>query len=343
MNRPFTRRQSLQNARFLDALAQTGNARLAAQSLGVHRATYTKRRAKDASFAARWEAALAAAHARFHLSGGTRPPILPGTGRGTGRRLVEGGPRPTRSPPFLRTRAHLKTQGGEPTIVRRSNGKLQLRLAPPGRMTKAGEQAFLRALAASANIRLSARAAGFAHSSFYAKKRKAKPFAREMRLAHERGYDQLECALLASGLQGLEGGPEDETWRNCEPLPVPPMTVSEAIQLLSLHEKSVRQSWEQPHRRKRRNESDEAYVERLRAMWVAEKAREAEAAAIRRAAQYEATGDWRFEDEMPLPELPPLQHVTGWSKASGKPKHNPKRAMFGGWRIDDLRKRQRKG
>jgi hypothetical protein len=39
MPRPFTRRQSLQNARFLEALAQTGNARLAAQSLGVHRST----------------------------------------------------------------------------------------------------------------------------------------------------------------------------------------------------------------------------------------------------------------------------------------------------------------
>ncbi|HEV2079220.1 MAG TPA: hypothetical protein VGR19_04910 [Allosphingosinicella sp.] len=59
MPRPFTRRQSLQNARFLEALAQTGNARLAAQSLGVHRSTYTKRRSKDAAFAARWESALA--------------------------------------------------------------------------------------------------------------------------------------------------------------------------------------------------------------------------------------------------------------------------------------------
>ena len=93
-------------------------------------------------------------------------------------------------------------------------------------MNKAGEQAFLRALAASANVRLSARAAGFAHSSFYSKKRKAKPFAREMRLAHERGYEQLECALFASGLNALGGLPEDETWRNCEPLAVPPMTVS---------------------------------------------------------------------------------------------------------------------
>ena len=36
----------------------------------------------------------------------------------------------------------LRTKGGEPTIVRLANGRLQLRLAPPGRMTKAAEQLF---------------------------------------------------------------------------------------------------------------------------------------------------------------------------------------------------------
>ncbi|HEV2079221.1 MAG TPA: hypothetical protein VGR19_04915 [Allosphingosinicella sp.] len=232
-------------------------------------------------------------------------------------------------------------------VVRRSNGKLQLRLAPPGRMTRAGEQAFFRALSASANVRLSARAAGFAHSSFYSKKRKAKAFAREMRLALKMGYDGLECALLAAS---LEGSHEHDSWRNWEPLPTPPMTVSEAIQLLSLHQKGVRLGWDKPHRRKRRNESDEAYRERLRAMWTSEKNRQAEDEAIRRAAHYEATGNWRFEDEAPPPELPPLELVTGWSKACPEPvegadpkkrKHNPRKAMFGGWRLEDWTKRSR--
>ena len=73
MPRPFTRRQALENARFLDALRQTGNARLAARSLGVHRATYTRRRAKSPAFAAQWQAALTAAHAAFKRGGGARP------------------------------------------------------------------------------------------------------------------------------------------------------------------------------------------------------------------------------------------------------------------------------
>ena len=54
MPRPFNRRQALENDKFLAALRATGNVRLAARRLGVHRATYTKRRAKDAAFAAEW-------------------------------------------------------------------------------------------------------------------------------------------------------------------------------------------------------------------------------------------------------------------------------------------------
>jgi len=59
--RPFTRAQQRQNARFLAARADTGNARLAARALGVHRSTYTKRRARCPAFAAAWDEALAAA------------------------------------------------------------------------------------------------------------------------------------------------------------------------------------------------------------------------------------------------------------------------------------------
>jgi hypothetical protein len=105
-----------------------------------------------------------------------------------------------------------------------------------------------------------------------------------------------------------------------------------------LHEKSVRQSWEQPHRRKRRGEPWETYTERLRAMWTAEKSREAEDDALRRAARYEETGDWRFADEQPAPELPPLHLVTGWSKAIRRRRSTIRRrrcSAGGGWRIEE--------
>ena len=335
--RPFTRAQALQNRRFLGALARTGNARLAARELGLNRSTFTKRRAKHAAFAQDWDAALAAAHARFHLSGGERPPAHSSPAfAGEGDRVKRGGGATGRD-----CQSRTRTLGGEPTVVRTANGRLQLRLAPAGRMTKAAEQAFFTALSASANVRLSAAAAGFAHSSFYAKRRKAASFAREMRIALTQGYDRLEAAALAAALPESHA---DDGWRHNDPHPIPPLSADQALQLLFLHEKSVRQSWEQPHRRRRRNESEETYIERLRAMWTAEKSREAEDAALRRAAQYEESGDWRFEDEQPAPELPPLHLVTGWSKADPKKvKHNAKKALFGGWRLADWKKRGRKG
>ncbi|HEY0028778.1 MAG TPA: hypothetical protein VGC35_13005 [Allosphingosinicella sp.] len=72
MPTPAARRRTRENARFLAALTRTGNARLAARELGVHRATYTKRRARDPAFAAAWAAALAAArpHRRRPRVGG---------------------------------------------------------------------------------------------------------------------------------------------------------------------------------------------------------------------------------------------------------------------------------
>jgi len=286
--------------------------RLAARAVGAHRARFTRRRNKHAAFAAQWEAALAACHAALKLGGGPRPP--------EGKKNA------------------LATQGGEPTIVRLKSGRLQLRLAPPGRMTRAAEQAFFRALAASANVRLSAAAAGFSYGSFYYRKYTRPAFAREMRLALKMGWDRLECIALAASPP--ESWADDE-WRSRAPAPIPPMTADQAIQLLCLHDKSVNQGWDRPHRRKRRGEPWETYTERLRAMWTCEKRQEAEDAALRRAAQYETTGDWRFADEAPPPELPPLEQVTGWSKADpGKKPHHPERALFGGWRLDDWKKRK---
>jgi hypothetical protein len=266
MARPFTRRQALQNARFLEALAETGNARLSARRLGFNRSTFTKRRARDAAFAARWEAALAVAHARFHLSGGTRAPeILPGRGRGPARSAVEGAQRPPRAPPSLRTR------GGEPAIVRTQSGRLQLRLAPPGRMTRAAEQAFFRALSATANVRLSAAAAGFAHSSFYARARESRAFAKEMRAALRIGYDRLECALIERAVYDEDDLAGDEAdWRDhVGDNPLPPLRPDEALQLLWHHRRTCRLGWETraaPHRVATNAEVRRALTIRLRQM-----------------------------------------------------------------------------
>jgi hypothetical protein len=101
----------------------------------------------------------------------------------------------------------------------------------------------------------------------------------------------------------------------------------------------VRHSWEEPHRRRRRGESDAVYSERLAAMWRAEQGREAEEAAWRRAARYEESGEWAIPTSRPLPELPPLHLVTGWSKADPAKRQSGqtgRRSADGG--IEDMRR-----
>ena len=74
MGREFTLAQRIENARFIEILGETGNARLAAREIGRKPSTMHHRRGADAAFAQCWEAAAAAAHARFHLGGGRRGP-----------------------------------------------------------------------------------------------------------------------------------------------------------------------------------------------------------------------------------------------------------------------------
>jgi hypothetical protein len=327
MPRPFTIAQARENERFLEILRQTGNARFAAREIGRRISTLQHRRATHAGFAQDWEGAAAAANAAFHLAGGRRGPEGTVTGNCPPKQKMG---------TVTRGNCPLRTRGGEAVVVRSRNGKLQLRFAHPGKLTKAAEQAFLAALSATANIRLSAAAAGASPAAFYRRRRRDPAFAREFRLALKMGWDRLEGAMLAAGMPESHA---DDAWRQSDPPPIPPLTADQALQLLWLHEKSVQQGWDMPHRRKRRGEPWETYTERLRAMWTVQQNRIAEDDAVRRAAHYEETGDWRYADEAPPLPLPPLHLVTGWSKASGRPPHHEGVPLFGGWRIRDMKRK----
>jgi hypothetical protein len=367
--RPFALAQALENERFLETLLRTGNARLAARGIGRAFSTLCHRRTAHAEFAQAWEAAVVAAHARFHLAGGKRGPegsLRTAGGRekkldsrfrgndwgggslGCAQDDREGRDRALDEYRFGSARGGsgrpgLRTLGGEPVVVRTRNGKLQLRQAHPGKLTKTAEQVFLAALSATANIRLSAAAAGASPAAFYRRRKQSPAFDREFRLSLKMGYERLEAEALRAAMPESHA---DDEWREIDPPAIPPMSADQALQLLFLHEKSVQQGWDLPHRRRRRGETDEVYTERLRAMWTCEKRREAEDDALRRALRFEKSGEWRFEDEArPLP-LPPLEQVTGWSKAAGKAPHDPDVALFGGWRIGHMERaleRRRRG
>jgi len=307
MSRPLNRAQALQNQAFLKALEHAGNIRLAARQAGLKYGTVQHRRRHHPAFAQECDAALALAHARLQEAGGRAPPRAAGEG-----------------PPAYRTR------GGEGVVVRRRDGKLQVRAAQPGKLTRQCEQAFLAALSATANVRLSAAAAGAAVAAFYRRRRQNPGFAREMRMALETGYERLEMALLESF---EPGSCRDDAWRNNAPPPIPMMTASQALQLLYLHQKEARLLSEPVHIRRRPGESREALSFRLSAMHKARLQRDRERFDV-------AEAERRERGEPPrgpkiLPPLPALDQVTGWSKASGAPPHHDGVALFGGWRLKD--------
>ncbi|MGN5374651.1 hypothetical protein [Sphingomonas hankookensis] len=216
--RPYSRKQALQNAAFLTELERTGNARDAARVTGLNRSMLTKRRNADPDFAQRWEAALTLAAARL-----AQPD---------------------------------KTEG--PARVVRSKGRLQLRVGKTRTIDRDAEQRFLAALSATANVRLSAAAAGFAHSSFYARARAHPGFAREMRVALAVGSERLEAALLESALP--EASVHDH-WQHNDPPPIPAMTAAQAMQMIAWNDRRAK-GLADPDLAPKRGESNTAYLDR---------------------------------------------------------------------------------
>ena len=310
MPRPLTRPQQLENTAFLKALAKTGNVRLAARAVGVAYGTLQYRRSRHPTFATRWDVALASAGARLNGKGTRRP-----EGRAAG---PEGGHR---------------TAGGEPVLIRLKSGRIQVRAAQPGKLTRQCEQAFLLALSSTANIRLSAAAAGASEAAFHRRRRQQPGFAREWRLALEEGYEGLELALLEST------APEafaDDAWAHNERPAMPPMTPPQALQLLYLHQKEARLLAEPAHLKRRQGEPSEAYRYRLSAMFNAGIDRDREAFRVREAAKLSGGGLTPHETPIVLPDLAQVRA----SRADPAKGGHSDRALFGGWRIGHLTEAQ---
>jgi len=191
-------------------------------------------------------------------------------------------------------------------------------------------------LSATANVTLSAAAAGASPRAFYRRKQQCPAFAREMRLALQRGYEALELALMESTLPASH---EHDEWRHNEPPAIPPMSASQALQLMYLHQKEARLIAEPDYLKRRRGESRAVHLERLARM--AEErdrlAREAfEVAEAERRARGERTPLQDAEER--LFGLPDLAQVIGWSRADPAKEPHGDSALFGGWRIEDMEK-----
>lgn len=339
MARPLTRVQVLQNRAFLKLLRRTGNARLSAREVGLAYGTMQHRRSRHPAFAIAWEAALVFAGARLE-----KPRPSTGSGR-AGQGPLHRKRSPSPGNPGEDAGPRFRTAGGEVHHVRLRDGRVQLRKAQPGKLTPAAEQAFLAALSATCNVRLSAAAVGASPRAFYRRRIQDAGFAREMRLALSQGYERLEMALLESGLASAF---EQDDWRRNEPPAMPPMSVNQALQLMYLHQKQARLLAEPEHVKRRHGESRESRWFRLAAMYEEGQRRAREAFAIAEAERM-AAGEppWGPAGEAVRRELaaaaallPDLAQVSGWSNADpAKAPHNAGRALFGGWRIAEMEER----
>jgi hypothetical protein len=191
---------------FCRTLARTGNMTLAAE--GIHRPVRSlhNRRKLDPVFAARCTAALADYRAA------TLAPVQTPRAR----------------------RNDLRAEGGEWVVTRCKNGRAQLRRARPGQMTEAALDAFLAALAVSANLSFAARSIGVTtHAISYRRKRDS-AFDTIVREALEVGVERLQGQLLDTALRSMQ---ERIGTHDPQPPAIERMSALDAFALLCRQEK----------------------------------------------------------------------------------------------------------
>ena len=98
-----------------------------------------------------------------------------------------------------------------------------------GQWSDEAEAAFLDALGASCNVLHAADAIGYTAATLYWRRRRDPAFAERWRAAMEQGYVRIEAALIEAAEDALAGRMPNPA------LPIPKMTVREAMELLRMH------------------------------------------------------------------------------------------------------------
>ena len=211
--RDMSPRHLQQCRRFLAELRRTGNITLSADVAGLGRKTLRRHRLRYPAFATQWDAALGYARALLAKAGS--------------------------SPPHI---SAAKTAGGEYAVRRGTDGSVQVRRAPAGRLSDAGETAFLRELAATCNIALACRTVGVNPSNILRRRQRSDQFSDRMDAALAHGHERLEFAVMEAALCSL--GPDEMAAHWAElgvdaPPPLAVMTFDQVIIAMGLHRKRV--------------------------------------------------------------------------------------------------------
>jgi hypothetical protein len=135
-----------------------------------------------------------------------------------------------------------KTPRGPAGTILRGDGRdgPQIIRSAGHRWTDAAEERFLDHLAASCNVTLSAKAAGFSREAIYKRRRRDPRLARLWDEALAIGYPRLEAALVEAAVNTMEGRASDP---DC---PIPPMSARDAIAVLKLHQDRVHGTGKRP-------------------------------------------------------------------------------------------------
>ncbi len=222
--------------RFLAELRRTGNITLSADVAGLGRKTLRRHRLRYPAFATQWDAALGYARAMLAKAG----PLPPHT-----------------SAP--------KTMGGEYAVRRGKNGEMQVRRAPAGRLSDAGETAFLRELAGTCNIALACRTVGISPSNILRRRQRSDQFADRMDAALAQGHERLEFALMEAALCSTAPDEMAGIWEELgvdAPSPLTTMSFDQVIISMGLHRKRVvlGEKRRSPHRRDTTAEETDAAI-----------------------------------------------------------------------------------
>lgn len=205
---------------YLRALERTGEVRSAAEDAGVDHSTAYARRRTHSDFAARWEAALEAHAAAKARDEGEEVQRLASTIASA------------------RNGSHPPTAGGEELSAARS----QLKRVGHGRWSEAKEKAFFDELAATANVKRAAKAAGVSANAVYARRLKQPLFRAKWQAVLESGRAAIEMKLVEAAnrtfdAEDMDTGDVDPTLGEVPPdgRVGPVVSVAEAIRIVQLH------------------------------------------------------------------------------------------------------------
>lgn len=129
-----------------------------------------------------------------------------------------------------------KVRASRTTVIQDDrNGNPQLIRTVQKRWSAKAEAVFLDTLASTCNVKTSVEAAGFSTTTVYYHRRNKPGFAERWQEALQIGVERLEGLALETAERSLRGEPIDPA------SPLPRMSVSEAIQVIQLWRRTVKE------------------------------------------------------------------------------------------------------